>query len=64
MIRRENEVFMVEGERVEKLVAMTNFAYHDPFAAWAASCGKWGSKRPSGKRGRRRGIPSGLANGI
>jgi GTP-binding protein len=29
VIRRENEVFIVEGERVEKLVAMTNFAYHD-----------------------------------
>ncbi|MBO2533274.1 GTP-binding protein [Planifilum fulgidum] len=29
VIRRENEVFVVEGERVEKLVAMTNFAYHD-----------------------------------
>jgi GTP-binding protein len=29
VIRRENEVFVVEGERVERLVAMTNFAYHD-----------------------------------
>jgi GTPase len=29
VIRRENEVFIVEGERVERLVAMTNFAYHD-----------------------------------
>lgn len=29
VIRRENEVFIVEGEQVERLVAMTNFAYHD-----------------------------------
>lgn len=29
VIRRENEVFIVEGKRVEKLVAMTNFAYDD-----------------------------------
>ncbi len=29
VIRRENEVFIVEGKRVERLVAMTNFAYHD-----------------------------------
>jgi GTP-binding protein len=28
-IRKENEVFVVEGKRVEKLVRMTNFQYHD-----------------------------------
>lgn len=28
-IRKENEVFVVEGARIEKLIQMTNFNYHD-----------------------------------
>ncbi|SDY05008.1 GTPase ObgE [Thermoactinomyces sp. DSM 45892] len=28
-IRRENEVFVVEGTQIEKLILMTNFNYHD-----------------------------------
>ncbi|SFX09475.1 GTP-binding protein [Thermoactinomyces sp. DSM 45891] len=28
-IRRENEVFVIEGTQIEKLILMTNFNYHD-----------------------------------
>lgn len=34
-IRRENEIFIVEGERLEKLVKMTNFRYQDSLLRFA-----------------------------
>lgn len=34
-IRRENEVYVVEGERVEKLLKMTNFQYEDSVRRFA-----------------------------
>jgi GTP-binding protein len=41
-IRRENEMFVVEGERVEKLVQMTNFNYHDSVLRFAHTLKKMG----------------------
>jgi GTP-binding protein len=34
-IRRENEVYVVEGERIEQLFRRTNFAYHDSVMRFA-----------------------------
>lgn len=42
IIRRENEVYVVEGERIEKLIAMTNFNYHDSVMRFASTMKKMG----------------------
>ncbi|GGA40705.1 GTPase Obg [Kroppenstedtia guangzhouensis] len=41
-IRRENELFVVEGERVEKLVKMTNFQYDESIRRFAHTLKRMG----------------------
>jgi GTP-binding protein len=41
-IRRENDMWIVEGERVEKLVRLTNFNYHDSVMRFAHTIRKMG----------------------
>ncbi|WP_124728667.1 GTPase ObgE [Staphylospora marina] len=41
-IRRENEYWIVEGERVEKLVQLTNFNYYDSVLRFARTLRKMG----------------------
>jgi GTP-binding protein len=50
-IRRENEVYVVEGERIEKLVHMTNFNYHDSILRFAHTLKKMGVEDALRERG-------------
>lgn len=50
-IRRENEQFIVEGERVERLVQKTNFQYHDSVMRFAHTIRKMGIEDALRKRG-------------
>lgn len=41
-VRRENELYVVEGERIEKLIAMTNFNYRDSVLRFLQTIKKMG----------------------
>ncbi len=50
-IRRENEVYVVEGARVEKLVQMTNFNYDDSILRFAQTIKRMGVEDALRKKG-------------
>ncbi|WP_044640545.1 GTPase ObgE [Risungbinella massiliensis] len=50
-IRRENEVFIVEGARIEKLIQMTNFQYQDSIMRFADTIKKMGLERALREKG-------------
>jgi GTP-binding protein len=54
-IRRENEIYVVEGERVEKLVQRTNFQYHDSVLRFARTIRKMGIEDALRERGAKEG---------
>ncbi|MBA4541379.1 GTPase ObgE [Thermoactinomyces daqus] len=54
-IRRENEVYVVEGEWVEKLVQRTNFQYHDSVLRFARTIRKMGIEDALRARGAKEG---------
>jgi len=54
-IRRENEVFVVEGERVERLVQKTNFQYHDSVMRFARTIRQMGVEDALRERGAKEG---------
>ncbi|SFJ41641.1 GTPase ObgE [Thermoflavimicrobium dichotomicum] len=54
-IRRENEIFIVEGKRVEKLVQMTNFNYHDSVIRFSRKLKEMGIEDALRERGAKEG---------
>ncbi|MBA4496165.1 GTPase ObgE [Paenactinomyces guangxiensis] len=54
-IRRENEVYVVEGERIEKLIQMTNFNYHDSVMRFAHTIKQMGVEDALRARGAKEG---------
>lgn len=54
-IRRENELFIVEGEQVERLVQKTNFQYHDSVMHFARTIRKMGIEDELRQRGAKEG---------
>ncbi|MDR6226402.1 GTPase ObgE [Desmospora profundinema] len=54
-IRRENEIFLVEGARVEKLVKMTNFQYEDSVRRFAHILKRMGVDEALRERGAQEG---------
>ncbi|RAL26641.1 GTPase ObgE [Thermoflavimicrobium daqui] len=54
-IRRENEIFVIEGKRVEKLVQMTNFNYHDSVLRFSRKLKEMGVEDALRERGAKEG---------
>ncbi|MFD1433631.1 GTPase ObgE [Kroppenstedtia eburnea] len=54
-VRRENELFVVEGERVEKLVKMTNFQYDESIRRFAHTLKRMGVDDALRKKGAKEG---------
>lgn len=54
-IRRENETYVVEGARVEKLIQMTNFNYHDSLMRFSRIIKEMGIEAALRKRGAKEG---------
>jgi GTP-binding protein len=54
-IRRENEVYVVEGEQIERLVQRTNFNYHDSVLRFAHTIRKMGVEDALRERGAKEG---------
>lgn len=54
-IRRENEVYVVEGERIERLMQMTNFNYHDSVIRFAHTMKQMGVEQALRERGAQEG---------
>ncbi|MCH5584107.1 GTPase ObgE [Shimazuella sp. AN120528] len=54
-IRRENEVYVVEGHRIEKLIKMTNFRFHDSLMRFANTIKQMGVEDALRKRGAKEG---------
>lgn len=50
-IRKENEIYVVEGERIETLVQRTNFSYHDSVMRFARIIRQMGVEDALRKRG-------------
>lgn len=50
-IRRENELFLVEGERIERLVQKTNFQYQDSIMRFARTLRQLGVEEALRQRG-------------
>ncbi len=50
-IRKENEVYVVEGERIQALVQRTNFSYHDSIMRFAKIIRNMGVEEALRKRG-------------
>lgn len=51
VIRRENDIFVVEGARIEKLVQMTNFRYQDSIMRFADTIKKMGLEQALREKG-------------
>lgn len=54
-IRKENEIYVVEGEGIEKLVRRTNFSYHDSVMRFARIIRQMGVEDALRKRGAKEG---------
>jgi GTP-binding protein len=54
-IRRENETYVVEGYRIEKLIKMTNFRFHDSLMRFANTIKQMGVEDALRKRGAKEG---------
>lgn len=54
-IRRENETYVVEGQRIEKLIKMTNFRFHDSLMRFANTIKQMGVEDALRKRGAKEG---------
>jgi GTPase len=50
-IRRENEVYVVEGDRIEKLIRMTNFSFQDSLMRFANTIKQMGVEKELHERG-------------
>lgn len=54
-IRKENEIYVVEGERIEKLIQRTNFSYHDSVMRFARIIRQMGVEDALRKKGAKNG---------
>ncbi|MBS7529227.1 GTPase ObgE [Hazenella sp. IB182353] len=54
-IRKENEEYIVEGRRIEKLILMTNFNYHDSILRFANTIKQMGVEDALRQRGAKEG---------
>ena len=54
-IRRENDVYIVEGEKVERMMRMTNFAYHESVLRFGQKMKQWGIEQALREKGAQEG---------
>lgn len=54
-IRRENDVYIVEGEKIERFMQMTNFNYHESVLRFGQKMKQWGIEQALREKGAKEG---------